>query len=141
MAIVKTEEVTALTASSTAAGIVPKSQYRGNVQVITVTHTATINQGDVIHLTETLPQEARIIGLNLFVAACGSSATLDIGLDSGTEFNNDLDVSSAATSAFPKAGQTAGYIAAGGKKVTIVAGSAGSYAGDINGYILIATNE
>lgn len=140
MAILKTDEVTALTASSTAAGIVPKSKYRGNVQVITVTHTATPSQGDVIHLTETLPQDARIIATDLFIAACGSSATLDIGLDSGTEFNDDLDVSSAAVSKFPKAG-SASFIEAGGKKVTIVAGSAGSYAGDITGNILIATNE
>ena len=141
----KSTEVTALTASDTAAGIVTKSNYRGNVQVIPVTilgSEQTSNANGTYDVTATLPQEARVISASLFYADLGTDFGVDLGY-SGTpeaiatvaDTNDD-----AGQLAFPTTGSAAGSIDVGGKILQVVVAGADT-TGNIVGHILIATNE
>ena len=135
-------QVTALATS-----IQRKSAYRGNVQVIPVT---LVPDEDAAHVvSEVLPPNTYVVGVQLGVSALANSATMNIGYV-GTSCDDLIidgaDVSSAALVTFPAAsmGTNAGDgspVAVGGKTLTITT-AGGTYSSEtIGGYILIATDE
>ncbi len=111
-------EVTALNA-----GLVTKSNYRGNVQAIPVTLTGSQGAGTYT-VSGVLPQEARVVLADITTASgtakVGYTGTVDaVSADANTTFFGSADV---------------------GGKTLIVTTSATSSSG-VNGLILIATNE
>ena len=114
----KSSQVTALDA-----GIVTKSNYRGNVQAIPVTLTGSQTAGTYT-VSGVLPQEARVLLADITTASgtakVGFAGTVSaVSADANTTFYGSADV---------------------GGKTLIVTTSATSSSG-VNGLILIATNE
>ena len=114
----KTAEVTALDS-----GIQEKTEYRGNLQVVTVTE-ATGTAGTSYEATAVLPQKAKLIA-----SMINGAGTSDIGTtaDGATHIqanqaDNTLTINNADV---------------GGKIITINPDSTGA----ISGFLLIATNE
>tara|TARA_X000001388_G_C2225955_1_gene121153 strand:- start:1239 stop:1589 length:351 start_codon:yes stop_codon:yes gene_type:complete len=114
----KTSEITALDA-----GLVTKSNYRGNVQVITVTE-ATGTAGTDYEATGVLPQEAKLIASMINGAGTSHVGTTVDGSSSiqANQVDNTLTINNADV---------------GGKVITIRPNSTGA----ISGFLLIATNE
>jgi len=132
-------EVTALNA-----GIVTKSNYRGNVQVIPVSLTSGTGAGtDTI--SGKLPQEARLIGASLFFTdpnSGGTNSTILVGHADDTDaVGTSGAVSAAGSIAFPTTGSAAGSVDLGEKTLIVTRDSNVDQAITISGYILIATNE
>tara|TARA_S200002703_G_C3710614_1_gene218269 strand:+ start:94 stop:444 length:351 start_codon:yes stop_codon:yes gene_type:complete len=114
----KTSEITALDA-----GLVTKSNYRGNVQVITVTE-ATGTAGTSYEATGVLPQEAKLIASMINGAGASDIGTTADGSTSiqANQVDNTLTINNADV---------------GGKVITVNPDSTGA----ISGFLLIATNE
>ena len=114
----KTNEVTALDS-----GIVTKSNYRGNVQVITVTE-GTGTAGTSYEATAKLPQEAKLIASMINGAGTSDIGTVEDGATSiqANQVDNTLTINNADV---------------GGKIITVNPDSTGA----ISGFLLIATNE
>ena len=105
------------------AGIVTKSNYRGNVQAIPVTLTGSQTAGTYT-VSAVLPQEARVVLADITTAAgtaaVGYAGTVSaVSADANTTFYGSADV---------------------GGKTLIVTTSDTSSTG-VNGLILITTNE
>lgn len=120
-------------------GLVTKSNYRGNIQAIPVSIDTATN--GTHNISQTLPQEARVISANLFVGDFGTAFTVDVGY-SGTADAIGAQASGDAAGQilFPVAGSTAGSVDVGGKQLQIVIAGADNTE-QIHGHILIATNE
>ena len=135
-------QVTALATS-----IQRKSAYRGNVQVIPVT---LVPDEDAAHVvSEVLPPNTYVVGVQLGVSALANSATMNIGYvgtSCGDLIIDGADVSSAALVTFPAAanGTNAGDgspVAVGGKTLTVTT-AGGTYSSEtIGGFITIVTDE
>lgn len=113
----KTSEITALDA-----GLVTKSNYRGNVQVITVTES-TGTAGTSYEATGVLPQEAKLVASML-----NGAGTFKLG-------NTGDDDAYGATQTDNT--MTINLQDVGGKVITVTPNSTGA----ISGFLLIATNE
>lgn len=122
------------------AGIVTKSNYRGNVQSIPVTITAGTT--GTYNVSKVLPQEARVISASLFYGDFGTDFGVDLGYAAApTAIATVADTNDAAGElAFPTTGSTAGSLDVGGKVLQVVIAGADNTA-NIVGNILIATNE
>ena len=149
-------EVTALNA-----GLVTKSNYRGNVQAIpfTLVITGDVNVSHVV--SNVLPQEARVISAQVAYPDLGTDAKVDLGYTGSTDIIiNGADVGDAeGYNQYPSSGSsqgteaisTLGSIDVGGKQLLLtVAGADAATGGTGNegtidvtivGNILIATNE
>tara|TARA_R100001079_G_C4353645_1_gene112049 strand:+ start:71 stop:481 length:411 start_codon:yes stop_codon:yes gene_type:complete len=131
-------EVTALNA-----GIVTKSNYRGNVQAIPVS-LATGSGAGTHTISGVLPQEARLIAASLFFSDPSSDSdntTILVGHADDTDAVGTSGATAAAGEiAFPTTGSAAGSVDLGNKTL-IVTTDAECTGSTISGYILIATNE
>tara|TARA_Y100000004_G_scaffold197003_1_gene269224 strand:+ start:916 stop:1404 length:489 start_codon:yes stop_codon:yes gene_type:complete len=157
-------EVTALTASDTAAGIVTKSKYRGNIQAIPFTLAITdddpgVNTSHTI--SAVLPQEARVIAAQIVYPDLGTDAKVDLGYEGATDIIiNGADVGdgvgynqypSSGTAQGTEAISTLGSIDVGGKILLVTvagadaasggSGNEGTIDATIVGHVLITTNE
>jgi hypothetical protein len=130
-------EVTALNA-----GIVTKSNYRGNVQAIPVS-LATGTGAGTHTISDVLPKETRLIGASLFCSDPSSdsdSTTISVGFSGTIAAVGSLAGTVAGEIAFPTTGSAAGSVDLGNKTL-IVTTDAECTGSTISGYILIATNE
>jgi hypothetical protein len=130
-------EVTALNA-----GIVTKSNYRGNVQAIPVS-LATGTGAGTHTISGVLPQETRLIAASLFCSDPSSdsdSTTISVGHADDIDAVGSLAGTAAGEVAFPTTGSAAGSVDLGNKTL-IVTTDAECTGSTISGYILIATNE
>jgi hypothetical protein len=145
------------------AGIVTKSNYRGNVQAIpfTLAITGEVNTSHVI--SKVLPQETRVISAVVSHPDLGGAVTVDLGYanDADGTVNTNRIIDGASTNSlglltYPNAGSAAavstlGSIDVGGKSLLLTINGADSAAGaaddagtidvTIVGHVLIATNE
>lgn len=134
----KSTEVTAVDA-----GIVTKSNYRGNVQAIPVS-LATGSGAGTHTISAVLPQETRLIGASLFFSDPSSDSDTTVILVGHADDTDAVGTSGATAAAgsiaFPTTGSAAGSVDLGGKTL-IVTTDADCTGSTISGYILIATNE
>jgi hypothetical protein len=126
------------------AGIVTKSNYRGNVQAIPVS-LATGSGSGVHTISGVLPQEARLISASLFFTdpnSGGTNSTILVGHSGDTDaVGTSGDVSAAGSIAFPTTGSAAGSVDLGSKTLIVTTDSNCNQSITISGHILIATNE
>lgn len=126
------------------AGIVTKSNYRGNVQAIPVS-LATGTGAGTHTISGVLPQEARLIAASLFFTDPNSgstNSTILVGHADDTDAVGTSGATSAAGEiAFPTTGSAAGSVDLGGKTLIVTTDSDVNQSVTISGYILIATNE
>ena len=139
------------------AGIVTKSNYRGNVQAIpfTLVITGEVNTSHVI--SKVLPQEARVISATVAYPDLGTAATVDLGYAGSTNViidgasDNDSGLLTFPSDGTASAISTLGSIDVGGKTLLLTiagadgaadgSGSAGTIDATIVGHVLISTNE
>lgn len=143
MAAKNSSEVQAIVDSSS--GIVNKTAYRGNVQVIPVT-IEDIDGDDVVTLTKTLPQNTVLIGIDICI-----DTDADGDIDIGTASDPDAIIVQEAISGtnhrilWPNHATTGagrvGSFQIGGEELVLTANADVANNTVANGHILIATQE
>lgn len=143
MAAKNSSEVQDIVDSSS--GIVNKTAYRGNVQVIPVT-ISDVDGGDVVTLAKTLPQNTVVIGIDICIdtdadgdidIGTGTLATAIIAQEAISGSNHRILWPNHATTGAGRVGS----VQVGGEELILTANS--DVAGNTvaNGHILIATQE
>ena len=126
-------------------GIVNKTAYRGNVQVIPVT-IADVDGSDVVTITKTLPQNTVVVGIDICIDT-DADGTIDIGTGS----DDDAIIAAEAISGtnhrilWPNHAATGagrvGSVQVGGEYLILTADANVAANTVANGHILIATQE